>query len=552
MKSIKGTKGSDLFIECLETEGVEYIFGVPGEEILDLMESLSRSAKIRFIVTRHEQGAAFMADVYGRLVHKPGVCLATLGPGATNLMTGVADAFLDKAPLVAITGQADLEKTHKEAHQYIDIVGSFTHITNWTTSITRADFIPEIVRMAFDRAIDTPGAVHIELPEDVAQEEAKQSPLRLKKSTHLSAPDESELKKAADFIKNASMPIILAGNGVIREEASPQLVEFVKSTGIPVATTFMGKGAIPADSEPYIGSVGLQSKDYVLCGFDAADLVICIGFDPVEYSPRFWNPDGSKNIIHIHSSHHDVDASYLPEFALIGSIKESLRRLIPCCTFETKVPEYFIRLKQKMESELDSFKDDTAFPVKPQKILYDIRKSLSRGDILISDVGAHKLWIGRLYPAYEPNTVLISNGFASMGFALPGAIAASLVYPDKKIMVATGDGGFLMNLQELETAVRLGCNFVVVVFDDSKYGVIEWKEEMKFNKSFGVEFSNPDFVKLAESFGARGVKIEKTEEFAPELKKALDAGGIWIFDVKVDYSENMKLTQKLGENLCKF
>lgn len=544
-------KGSDLFVKCLENEGVEYIFGVPGEEVLDIMDSLSRS-NIKFIVTRHEHGAAFIADVYGRLAHRPGVCLSTLGPGATNLITGVADAYLDRAPLVAITGQAALEKTHKEAHQYIDVVGSFRHITNWNTRITRADFIPEIVRKAFDIAVDAPGAVHIELPEDVAEEETNKVPLLRSGNGHLSAPGDVELERVVRFIKDAPMPVILAGNAILREEASGELSDFVNKTGIPVATTFMGKGVIPADSELYLGSVGIQEKDYLMCGIDVADPVICIGFDPVEYSPRFWNPEALKKIVHIHSNHPVVDSSYMPEFTLIGSVKETLRRLAALCDFKKEIPQYLTKLRHIMMDELESFKDDVAFPMKPQKILYDIRKCLSRGDLLISDVGAHKLWIGRLFPAYEPNTVIISNGLASMGFALPGAIAANIVLPGRKVVVAAGDGGFLMNLQELETATRLGCSFVAVVFNDSKYGSIEWKAKVKFNKSFGVGFSNPDFVKLAESFGAKGVKIKRTEEFAPLLEKALETGGVWVFDVEVDYSENLKLTWKLKENVCKF
>lgn len=548
-------KGSDLFVKCLENEGVEYIFGIPGEETLDLIDSLSRSS-IKFIITRHEHGAAFIADVYGRLSHKPGVCLSTLGPGATNLITGVTDAYLDKAPLVAITGQAGLEKTHKEAHQYIDIVGSFRYITVWNTAIMRADFIPEVVRKAFDVAADAPGATHIELPEDVAEEETEKAPLARKGKGHINVPDDEELKTVITFMEMASMPVILAGNGILREKASRELTEFVNKTGIPVITTFMGKGVIPADSELYIGSIGLQEKDYIMCSIDASDVVICIGFDPVEYSPRFWNPgsdpdpDSSKRIIHIHSNHPIVDSSYLPEFTLIGSVKETLRHLTALCNFRKEMPEYFTKIKSVIEAEFESFKDDTAFPMKPQKILYDIRKCLPRSDILISDVGAHKLWIGRLFPAYEPNTVIISNGLASMGFALPGAIAANIVLPDRKVVVAAGDGGFMMNLQELETAKRLGCSFVAVIFNDSRYGSIDWKQKVKFGKSFGIQFSNPDFVKLAESFGAKGLKIERAEDFVPGLKNALEDGGIWILDVKVDYSENLKLTRRLKENIC--
>ena len=541
-------KGSDLLVQCLENEGVEYIFGIPGEETLDLTDSLSRS-KIKFVVTRHEQSAAFMADVYGRLTHRPGVCLATLGPGATNLITGVADANLDRAPLVAITGQAGLEKTHKEAHQYLNIVEAFREFTKWNSSITRADFIPEIVSKAFDIAMDRPGATHIELPEDIAAEQTNKTPLVKKTDSHIRMPDEDELQRSAVLIEDATMPVILAGNGVIRENASEELHKFVRAAGIPVVTTFMGKGAFPADDEHYMGSMGIRDRDHIMCGFERADLVICIGFDHVEYSPRFWNPDGSKKIIHIHRDHHEIDEKYIPDLSLIGNICTSLKHLIPFCK-KREMPEYFSQVRRNMEKELLEFKDNVSFPMKPQKIVYDIRQSLGREDILISDVGAHKLWIGRLYPAYAPNTVQISNGLASMGFALPGAIAAKLLKPDRKVVAVAGDGGFLMNVQELETAVRLRCDMVIVIFDDSKFGLIEWHENKKFDASFGVDFMNPDFVKLAESFGAHGMKIEKAEDFRPQLEYALKAGGVWLMDVKVDYSENMKLTEKLRNNSC--
>jgi acetolactate synthase-1/2/3 large subunit len=464
----------------------------------------------------------------------------------------VADAYLDRAPLVAITGQAGLEKTHKEAHQYINAVHVFEHVTNWSTTITRADFIPEIVKKAFEIAVDAPGAVHLELPEDVAEEDTQENPIKRKKHIHISAADEADIKKAVQNMKGSKNPIILAGNGIIRGSASEELKKLVEKTGIPVVTTFMGKGAIPADDKLNLGSIGLQSKDFILCGLDNADLVITIGFDPVEYSPRFWNSESNKRIVHIHSNHPEVDASYVPEVSLIGDIQETLVHLTPECNFRKKVPDYFKKLKRMLEAELDSYKNDSAYPMKPQKIIYDIRSCLSRSDILISDVGAHKLWIGRLYPAFEPNTVLISNGFASMGFALPGALSVKLVHPGKKLVVATGDGGFLMNIQELETARRLKSDFVVIVFNDSKYGVIEWKEMMRFNKSFGVDFSNPDFKRLAESFGANGVKIENAAELAPQLKKALSQGGVWVFDVEVDYSENMRLTERFGTNVCRF
>jgi acetolactate synthase-1/2/3 large subunit len=541
-------KGSDLFAKCLEIEGVEYIFGVPGEETVDLMNSLSRS-NIRFIVTRHEQCAAFMADVYGRITHRPGVCLATLGPGATNLITGVADAHLDKAPLVAITGQAGLEKTHKESHQYIDIVAVFRQFTEWNSKVPRPDFIPEIVHKAFSISRDRHAATHIELPEDIAQEDSLKEPLFKTSYPHITSHDESELNKAAEMIMESSCPIILAGNGVFRGDASYELRRFVEFTGLPVVTTFMGKGAVPADNEHYLGSMGIRDRDHVICGFDMADLVICIGYDYVEYSPRFWNSDRSKRIVHIHADRPEVDESYIPDISLTGDIRQALLRLTQLCSFKG-MPERLERVRQQMKAELENFSEDLSFPMKPQKIIYDIRDCLSREDIVISDVGAHKLWVGRLFPAYEANTVFISNGLASMGFALPAAIAASLLKPERRIIAVAGDGGFLMNVQELETAVRLGCSFVVVIFNDSKYGLIEWHDKRKFKESMGTNFTNPDFVMLAESFGARGMKIESAGEFKPKLKEALSLGGVWIFDVKVDYSENFKLTEKLSNNMC--
>ncbi len=545
-------KGSDLFVKCLENEGVEYIFGVPGEETIDLTDSLSRSG-IRFIVTRHEQGAAFMADMYGRLTHKPGVCLATLGPGATNLITGVADAQLDKAPLVAITGQAGLEKTHKESHQYIDIVAMFRHVTSWNTRVTRPDFIPEIVRKAFEIAADRPGAVHIELPEDIAGEDSddnRKQPLFKKGRPHIIMHDSQDLTKAAEMIRESSMPLILAGNGVFRGNAASELRKFVSSSGLPVVTTFMGKGAVPADDEHYLGSMGIKDRDHVMCGLDMADLVITVGYDYVEYSPRYWNADGLKKIIHIHSDHPETDESYIPDITLPGNIRQALSRLTEECGCKKEMSERFRKVRSKMRAELEDFMDDMSFPMKPQKIIYDIRECLSRNDMLVSDVGAHKLWVGRLFPAYEANTVFISNGLASMGFALPAAILASFLNPERKVVAVIGDGGFLMNVQEMETAVRLGCSFVVVIFNDSKYGLIEWHEKRKFDQSIGIDFTNPDFVMLAKSFGAKGVRIENAGEFRPVLKEALSQGGVWILDVRVDYSENFRLTEKLSNNMC--
>ncbi|MDK2891897.1 MAG: acetolactate synthase large subunit [Methanohalophilus sp.] len=533
-------KGSDLFVRCLENEGVEYIFGIPGEETLDFMDSLSRS-DIEFIVVRHEQSAAFMADAYGRLVGRPGVCLSTLGPGATNLITGVADAHLDRAPLVAITGQGSLDRAYKESHQILDVVGLFDKITSWNAIATAAHQIPELVGKAFDIATDVPGATHIELPEDVASQETDAIPLEKKSYSHSCNFEENELHKALEMISGASKPLIIAGNGVIRENASAELEQFVDASNIGVVTTFMGKGAISADNDHFIGSMGMSEKDYIMCGLDVADVVITVGFDSVEYSPDHWNKRATTKIIHVHTRHPEIESSYIPECALIGSLKTTLKAMLHKIHAK-EFPKYYRNIKVSMENELLNYRDDPSFPMKPQRIIWEVRQILDRGDILVSDVGAHKLWIGRLYPAFAPNTVLMSNGLASMGFALPAAIASCLVHPEKKIVAISGDAGFLMNLQDLETAVRLDCDLVIVIFDDSSYGLIEWECNREFGSSFGTTFKNPDFVELAHSFGARGVRVRSANELSNIFQDAFNEGGVWLVDVPVDYSENLKLT----------
>lgn len=543
-------KGAELFVECLENERVEYVFGLPGEEILPLLNALSSSEKIKFILTRHEQAAAFMADIYGRLTGKAGVCLATLGPGATNLITGVADANLDRSPVVAITGQGSLEKTHKESHQYIDIVSTFKFITKWNRTVTRADFIPEIVWKAFRLAKEEKkGATHIELPENVCEEGTSARPLSGEHIHSTIVADKVAVSSAAQMISRAMSPLILAGNGVVRANASDELVEFAKATNIPIVNTFMGKGVISANDDLSLGTIGLQSKDYLTCGFERADLVISIGYDLVEYSPRFWNPRMDKRIIHIDSTHSETDMHFLTTIDLIGDIKETLKLLASFSKFRSD-SAYSTKLKRYIASDLDEHKDDNSYPLKPQKIVYDIRETLDENDILISDVGMHKIWISRLYPAYRPNTVLISNGLASMGIALPGAVAAKLVHPERKIIAACGDGGFLMNLHELETAKRLGLAFIVLVFDDGRYSQVEWNQLNRYGKSFNVEFTNPDFVKLADSFGVNGIRIEKADDLQGVLKEASKSSSIWIIDVPVDTNENRFLSEKLGNTIC--
>ncbi|MFZ5877509.1 MAG: acetolactate synthase large subunit [Nitrospirota bacterium] len=538
---------AELFVRCLEAEGVEYIFGLPGEENLDLLDALSRSP-IRFIPTRHEQGAAFMADVYGRLTGRAGVCLATLGPGATNLATGIGDANLDHAPLVAITGQAGLERVHKESHQYVNIVEAFAPLTKWNTRVERASVIPEVVRHAFKTAqAEKPGACHVELPEDVAGETVQGSPLTSRR-TRRPSPDRPSLRAAAERIDAARHPIILAGNGVIRGRAAAELAAFAEKTAIPVANTFMAKGALPADHPLSLLSIGLQAKDFVSCGFAAADLIVTVGYDQVEYAPYHWNSGGDKPIVHVDFTPAETDAMYQPEVEVVSDVREALELLRGEVT-QAHDRGYPRRLREAILRDLERDAAADAVPLKPARVLRDLRGALGRSDVVISDVGAHKLLVARLFPAYEPNTVLISNGFASMGIALPGAIAASMIRPERRVVAVCGDGGFLMNVQELETAVRLGVAFVVVVFRDEGYGLIRWKQQRQFGAPFGIAFGNPDIVRLAESFGARGYRVERADDFGPLLKDALAQRVPAVIDVPVDYRDGI-VNPEQGKIIC--
>lgn len=542
-------KASDLFVQCLENEGVEYIFGIPGEENTDLIDSLIGS-KIEFVLVHHEQAAAFMADVYGRLTGKPGVCLATLGPGATNLLTGIGDAYLDRSPVVAITGQAGLDRIHKESHQYVDIIGVFEKVTKWNQQIRVPKTIPEIIRKAFKVAVsEKPGAVHIELPEDIAMADTEGKPLQVT-PIPLSCPDEAEIKKAAEIINRASKPIILAGNGVIRDKASESLRKFAEEKNIPVVNTFMSKGVLPSDHPLTLFTVGMQAKDYVLCGFDQADLIITIGYDFVEYLPKYWNDEAMNLIVHIDSLSAEVDEYYPLAAELVGNVGRAVELLSPHVEKKELWPGVK-KLKAQLDEKLHADDEVSGSPVKPQHILADIKKAGKEEAIIISDVGAHKVWVARMYQPDQPNHTIISNGWASMGIAVPGAIAAKLAHPDKPVIAVTGDGGFLMNGVELATAKRLGLAFVVVIFHDSKFGLIEWKQLNKFNRTNDIQFKDPDFMEFAESFGAKGVKVKHSDELLPALKDALNSKEIVLIDVDVDYSENVKLSKTLGDYICK-
>ena len=536
---MSGTRAADLLVRCLENEGVRHVFGLPGEEIVEILDALGESG-IQFIPTRHEQGAAFMADGYGRISGRAGVCLATLGPGATNLATGVADANLDRAPLVAITGQAGRDRVHKESHQHVDIVEHFRPLTKWTTRVEMGAVIPEVIRKAFKLAeAEKPGACHVEIPEDVAAEPADGQPLSTERARRPS-PDRPVLQTAARLIEEASFPLIFAGNGVIRGHASLELRALARAHGIPVVHTFMAKGSMPADDELCLLTAGLQARDYISCGFDKADLIIAVGYDPVEYAPKFWNPERQKPIIHVDFTPAEVDSHYQPVVEIVADVREALE-LLNGLVKGAKDAAPYRTLRRVILEQLTDGADDDGFPIKPQRLLAELRAVMARDDILVSDVGTHKLWVARAFPAFEPNTVLISNGYAAMGFALPAAIGVKLAHPERKVVAVSGDGGFLMNAQELETARRLGLGVVNVIFRDDAYNLIQWKQQTRFGRAGGVTFTNPDFATFARAFGAKGYRVESARDLSKILAEALTEAGPSIVEVPVDYAENTKL-----------
>jgi acetolactate synthase-1/2/3 large subunit len=532
-------------VECLEAEGVRYVFGIPGEETLDLNESLADSS-VQFIPVRHEQGGAYMADAYGRLTGRAGVCLGTLGPGATNLVTAVADAYLDRSPLVALTGQSDLDRMHKESHQYIDLIAILRPVVKWNARVSSPEIIPEVVRKAFKVAeSEKPGATHLELPEDVMGAPLDASPLE-RHAPVQPEPGEKELERAAQLIDAAESPIALVGNGAIRAHASRALRAFVHTTGIPVAETFMAKGLVDFDDPHSLGTVGLQARDYEMAGFEDADLVIAIGYDLVEHAPKNWNPRRDKEIVVIDSVAAEIDEYFIPQVELIGDIKHVLARLAAGCHRAPEHPPSWCSLHGLVVGALEEARGDDHFPLRPARVLWDIRQALGPQDMLVSDVGLHKLWIGRMFPAHEPGTVLIANGLAGMGFALPTAIACKLVYPQRGVVAVSGDAGFLMNAQELETAVRLRTPVVNVVWENGEFGSIAWKQDKKFGRHFDVEFGNPDFVRLAESFGMPAWRCSSAQEFAPRLREALALDLPSLIAVPIDYSIDVAISEQLG------
>ena len=542
-------KASDLLVQCLEREGIEYIFGVPGEENADFMMSLEASDKIRFVLTRHEQGAAFMAEAYGRLTGNPAGCLSTLGPGASNLITGVADSNMDRAPMLVLTGQGSTHRLHKESHQIMDVVAMFEPVTKWAYSILHADTIPEVVRKAVRIARgEKPGAVHLELPEDIAKLPTDAVPMEPKRF-HRSIANPDIVAEAVKLIRKAKRPIVLAGNGCVRKNASENLREFSKLTGIGVVSTFMAKGCLDMDDYSFLFTVGMGAKDYPNIAIDNADLVITLGFDMVEYHPQIWNPKGDKLIIHADFQPAEIDQHYHPQVELVGDLENVLRQINgqlkgnQSYKFDLQLKKH---VRQIMLAELEEYANDTSTgKIKPQKVIWEVRKVLGKDDILLSDVGAHKMWIARHFHCHTPNTCLIPNGYCSMGFALPGAIGASLVYPERRILAIAGDGGFLMNVQEMETAHRLNSNIVVMVWEDGGYGLISWKQDAEFERHTDLSFGNPDWTYLGRSFGWSTHTCSESGELESTLRTAFAEKGPTLVVIPIDYRENQLLTEKL-------
>jgi acetolactate synthase-1/2/3 large subunit len=547
-------KASDLFVRCLEAEGIEYIFGVPGEENADFMMSLEDSDQISFILTRHEQGAAFMAEIYGRLTGNPAGCLGTLGPGATNLITGVANSNMDRAPMLVLTGQGATSRLHKESHQVMDVVAMFEPVTKWAESVRTPDAIPEIVRKAVRLSrTEKPGAVHIELAEDLAKLDTDAVPIPPRRFRR-AVPDDKIVDEAFNLLKNAKRPVILAGNGCIRRRASKQLRQLCEKTGIGVISTFMAKGCVDMDADYCMYTVGLGSKDRTNLIIDEADVVLTLGFDMVEYHPRLWNPNGDKCIVHMDFLPAEIDNHYQIESEIVGDLAHTLWMLNERVDAAGDLDFDFSNQKTvraEMWADISEHKDDdTKGSIRPQKALWDARQVLGPDDILLSDVGAHKMWIARHYHCHKPNTCLIPNGFCSMGFALPGAIAAGIVAPDRRVLAICGDAGFMMNVQEMETATRLNSNLVAMVWEDKEYGLIAWKQMNEFGRHTNLSFDNPDWLQLASAFGWHGHFCANSRELADTLEQAFNETGPSLVVIPIDYRENALLTKKLGEITC--
>jgi acetolactate synthase I/II/III large subunit len=542
------TTTAELIVRCLENEGVEYVFGIPGEENIHVVQALA-SSPIRYVLVRHEQAASFMAEVYGRLTGRAGVCSATLGPGAINLLLGVADATTNSTPVVALSAQVGMHRAYKESHQGVDLVSMFAPVTKWSALVATPDAVPEMIRKAFKLSqTERPGAVYLAVPEDVEKSPAADGAAPLPVNVpRADEPSASQLQRATDVLLASVNPVVLAGHGAARAGAAAALRRFAEQLGVPVATTFHGKGVFPDDHPLSLGAVGFMRHDYVNFGFDQADTIIAVGYELQEFDPVRINPDGDKQIIHIHRFPAEVDQHYTVEVGLQSDIPRTLDALAAAVDhrFQPDVDEQ--RIRGMLAAELERGSADARFPLSPARIVADTREALDRSDIVLVDTGALKMWMARLYPTYEPNTCLISNGLSTMAWTLPGAIAAKLARPDAKVLVATGDGGFMMNSQEIETALRERVSMVVLIWVDDEYGLIKWKMDLELGASFDTSFGNPDFVAYAESFGARGYRIQSADELLPTLQRALADDTVSIIACPVDYSANLELTDALGE-----
>jgi acetolactate synthase-1/2/3 large subunit len=541
-------RAADLITQCLVNEGVTCVFGIPGEENIYLTDALSRSS-IRYVLVRHEQAASFMAEIFGRVTGRACVCSATLGPGAINLLLGTADAYTNSTPLVALSAQVGLNRIYKESHQSVDLVSMFSPVTKWADMILTPGAVPEMVRKAFKLAqTERPGAVYLAVPEDIESQVVAPDLVPLHVNTpRPDEPSPSQIERAAALLNGANRPIVLAGHGAARSGAAGALRRFSELLGLPVATTFHGKGVFPDDHPHALGAVGFMSHDYVNFGFDEADVIVSVGYELQEFDPVRINPGGDKRIIHLSRFPAEVDAHYDVEVGVQADISRTLDALAASTGRRFELGASGEKIRRLLADDLDRGAADDSFPLKPQRVVADTRAALDRSDIVLADTGAVKMWMARLYPTYEPNTCLISNGLSTMAFALPGAIGAKLAFPDRRILAAVGDGAFLMNSQEIETAMREHIPLTVLIWQDDAYGLIKWKMNLEVGHDVEIEFSNPDFVAYAESFGARGYQVQAAGDLLPMLKEALAADTVSVIACPVDYTENLRLTAALGD-----
>lgn len=534
-------KGSDMFVAALENEGVDRVFGVPGEENLDLLESL-RTSSIELVLTRHEQAAAFMAATYGRLTGRPGVCLATLGPGALNLSTGAAFAHLGAMPMILITGQKPLMNGKQARFQIVDIVASMKPLTKMTRQIVSAASIPAMVRDAFRVAAEErPGPVHLELPEDVASEVVEDIPVILPHAVQPAVARATALDIAAKAIMAARRPLVMVGAAGNRPALVEALSDFIGRTRLPFFNTQMGKGAVTGGSDRYMGTAALSEGDYVHEAIERADLIIAIGHDTIEKPPFLMKSGGSSQVIHVGYQSATVEQVYHPEIEVIGDIAATVAGLAERLVGRLTGDQGMLDLRQTILARINDRSDESRFPITPQRIVHDVRAVMPEDGIVCLDNGMYKIWFARNYRTHVANTLLLDNALATMGAGLPSAMMAAILYPSRRVMAVCGDGGFMMNSQEMETAVRLGLNLVVVILNDSAYGMIRWKQAVEGFPDFGMSFGNPDFVHYAEAYGAKGSRVTAVEDLGPVLEAAFAGGGVHLVDVPIDYSENTRV-----------